>query len=78
MLFSRLARLVVLATCVDFSGIESRTPAARIRPQAPYALLRLRVVGPLPASCRPPCLCSLCSCARASRGPPSAAGVPRR
>jgi hypothetical protein len=47
MLFSRLARLVVLAICVDFSEVESRTPAARIWPQAPSALLRLRVVGPL-------------------------------
>eukprot|EP00966_Prymnesium_polylepis_P023924 550933-Prymnesium_polylepis.1 len=28
MLFSRLARLVVLAICVDSSGVESRTHAA--------------------------------------------------
>ena len=44
-------RLSCCPRCIhaDVSGSESRPPAARLRPQAPSALLRLRVVGPLPA-----------------------------
>eukprot|EP00966_Prymnesium_polylepis_P104363 2417221-Prymnesium_polylepis.1 len=42
-------RLSYCPRCIhaDVSGSESRTHAASIWPQAPSALLRLRVVGPL-------------------------------